>query len=169
MAIIKKICIIIMLVYAVIISTRIIPEKISIVYANQGADFYQKGDLNNAVLLYEKSLRWNARAQVHKKRGDEEPASRDLESARQITVSWENIPAEPQTKVLSMPSSQAQMPFLEDTIVSLKNGQVMRGKLKKETDTNITLEVLAGNSTGVISFNKGKVEKIKKIYSEKKK
>ncbi|MBI4845089.1 MAG: tetratricopeptide repeat protein [Candidatus Omnitrophica bacterium] len=116
------------------------------------------------------------RAQIKRKLGLQKEAEDDLENAKTIPATQRIIPAGGKIirradikKIVSENIKQVRQTakplFLdkEDIIIYLKNGYTVRGKLKKETDTVITIDIPTGGSYGTVSFSKKKIEKIQKI------
>jgi tetratricopeptide (TPR) repeat protein len=112
-----------------------------------------------------------ARSQVYEKRGDISAAYNDIQKARSlVNVSADaGVPASsgrPENGALvTVPELTAEgVPVLEeDTEVVLTNGNVMRGRLKKETEDTLILEIRLGNSYGTIGFKKSRIRTLKKL------
>ncbi|MBU1086765.1 MAG: tetratricopeptide repeat protein [Candidatus Omnitrophica bacterium] len=102
------------------------------------------------------------RSQVLKKLGYAKAADDDLQKARQIARKIKTVAqlksnrVEPKT--VKKPQQVSALKI--DTIVKLKNGQTMRGKLKKQADTYVVLEVDMGSSIGEITFSNQKIQEI---------
>jgi tetratricopeptide (TPR) repeat protein len=107
------------------------------------------------------------RAQVYEKLGDKQSANSDLKTARQLA---RRVQAVPNLKIKRIKPDDSNNTKKEeakpdiimdsDTIIKLTNGQTMRGKLKKETEGSIVLEMDMGSSAGEITFSKKKIQEI---------
>lgn len=58
---------------------------------------------------------------------------------------------------------QQKMSFVENVIVCLRNGQIVRGRLKEQTDKAVVLEMIMGDSIGTISFHKKKIKTLERL------
>ena len=113
-----------------------------------------------------------ARAQVYNKQGKHVQANADYSRARELA---KNIAISADQAALQAQRSEGKRPegrkqeqpdtdwFKDESIVYLKNGHVVFGRIKKETDKKIVLEMKTGRTISTITFQKSKIEKIKKI------
>ncbi|MBU1045106.1 MAG: tetratricopeptide repeat protein [Candidatus Omnitrophica bacterium] len=102
------------------------------------------------------------RAQLFKKTGDIKAANADLLKARKLTRQIK--PAAPtkskRSEINTAKKTHPVSAFKMDTIIKLKNGQTIQGKLKKQTDNYVVLEMDMGSSRGEITFSKQKIKEI---------
>ncbi|MBU4304153.1 MAG: tetratricopeptide repeat protein [Candidatus Omnitrophica bacterium] len=114
---------------------------------------------------------WNAyyaRSFANERMANLPAACRDLDLAERFACNPLPLVApEPQVQPpidvpLRTVADSGPADFSADTVVYLKNGHVMKGRLKEETDTKIVLQLQAGDSVGTITFSKAKVKKIEK-------
>ncbi len=104
------------------------------------------------------------RAQVYEKLGQREAAENDLKKAEQFLPSVNFINVE-RKKMRQIPAASLapEHSWVADVMIFLKNGSIVRGRIKEETDARIVLEIMMGNSVGTITFRRAKIERIKKI------
>jgi tetratricopeptide (TPR) repeat protein len=101
------------------------------------------------------------RARVLKQLGDNSAAKRDLIKARQLARQTKPVSNLKTNKIKALPVINTPSPALKiDTVIKLTNGQTMQGRLKKETDTAVVLEMEMGSSVGQITFSKKKIQEI---------
>ena len=53
--------------------------------------------------------------------------------------------------------------FIENVIIYMQNGHIVRGRIKQETDKKIILEIKTGRTPSAITFHKSKIKKIKRF------
>ncbi|MDD5746204.1 MAG: tetratricopeptide repeat protein, partial [Candidatus Omnitrophica bacterium] len=106
-----------------------------------------------------------ARADVQTKLGDIAAAHEDLETVRNLINHPEtaNVPGASVPAAAIDPEAGQSSGFFNDIEVALKNGRTLRGRLKKETQTTMTLEMRVGDSFGTITFQKHAVKSVKKL------
>ena len=105
------------------------------------------------------------RARILKKEGQTRAANADLAKARKLARRVKPIG---NVKSSLKPNSRkgeslSAVNLKIDTLVKLKNGQIIKGKLKKQTDSHIVLEINMGSSVGSISFSKQKILELIKL------
>ncbi len=102
------------------------------------------------------------RARILKKTGQTQAANADLAQARKLARKIRPITNVNSSLKTDSPKTAVKEPInlKIDTLIKLKNGQTMKGKLKKQTDSYIVLEMDMGSSVGSITFSKQKVLEI---------
>lgn len=134
-------------------------ERLAIAYNGLG-DSQKAEDIINAVIRDNPNQRsaYYARAQIYRKLGKFKEAEQDLKRAKQFaSAGWVN---EASIKKIEQPPDYLPRPqikdkhssFREDIIVHLKNGHSIKGKLKLATKEKIVLEVVVGDSYGMVSL-----------------
>lgn len=115
-----------------------------------------------------------ARAQVYQKSGDIEAMDSDLEIAKNLIKS-KDIPILSQTNNIARTANPAvtgsslqqeaekENIFKNDIKIILKNGQMIRARLKEETKEKIVIEIKSGSSISTISFSKSKIAEMERI------
>ncbi len=61
------------------------------------------------------------------------------------------------------PATEEKASINEDTILYLNNGSQIKGKLKRETEQEVVLDVLVGNSFGTIAIQQTDIQSVKRI------
>jgi len=105
------------------------------------------------------------RARILKKLGQIKAANADLAKARELARKIKpNSNASSIAKVNSSKvESRSPINFKIDTVIKLKNGQMMKGRMKKQTDSYVVLEMDMGSSVGTITFSKQKIKEIIRV------
>lgn len=103
------------------------------------------------------------RAKIYENLGEVGKAVKDLEKARNLFPSSGFIDS-----YLFRLKTKRVIPkdkefFSNDIIIYLRNGRQIKGRLKRETNDRIFLDVLVGNSFGTIAINREDIESLKKI------
>jgi tetratricopeptide (TPR) repeat protein len=106
------------------------------------------------------------RSEVFAKMGDIISAESDLSKARVAAKKDKSMP-KPKSSGSFLPDQPAgaiaeSLPrdLKADTVVTLTNGQKIKGRLKSHTDSKIVMEVDMGSATGQISFSSKKIKNI---------
>lgn len=102
------------------------------------------------------------RAKIYENLGEIEKAIKDLGKARTLFAGSGFIDSSIFRLKTKGVIPKGKESFSNDTIIYLRNGRQIQGRLKKETDDRIFLEVLVGDSFGTIAINRKDIELLKK-------
>ncbi len=103
------------------------------------------------------------RAKIYENLEESEKAIKDLEKARPSFFPSEFIDSSIFRLKTKKIIPKGEESFFNDTIIYLRNGRQIQGRLKKEAEGRIFLEVLVGDSFGTITINRKDIESLKKI------
>ena len=103
------------------------------------------------------------RAQIHEYLGEDAQALQDFERAKDLFSSKGFIRKNIMRLETKKPVSKQVVPFSQDLIVFLKNGRQIEGRLKREEQDAITLDVLVGNSFGTVTIQRQDISSMQRI------
>ena len=113
-----------------------------------------------------------ARGQLYKNMGKDAQSKADYRKARELIKNILPLadehpqPAEKSgRKVSEKISSEEELGnlFCENAVIYLHNGHIVRGRIKRETDKKIVLEIKTGRAISTITFPASKIKEIKRI------
>ncbi|MCG2710959.1 MAG: tetratricopeptide repeat protein [Candidatus Omnitrophica bacterium] len=113
-----------------------------------------------------------ARGQVYRKLGKSAQSNADYRKASELAkknaISADKQPQQEdksgkELPEKRLPEAEADNFFIENAVIYMYNGHVVRGRVKQETDKNVVLEIKTGRTLGVITFSKSKIKQIKRI------
>ncbi len=103
------------------------------------------------------------RAKIYENLGEIEKAIKDLGGARTLFAGSGFIDSSVFRLKTKKIIHKGEESFSNDTIIYLRNGRQIQGRLKKETEGRFFFEVLVGDSFGTIAINRKDIESLKKI------
>ncbi|MBN3038555.1 MAG: tetratricopeptide repeat protein [Candidatus Omnitrophica bacterium] len=103
------------------------------------------------------------RAQIHEYLGEDAQALQDFERAKDLFSSKGFIQRNIMRLETKKPVSKQVVPFSQDLIVFLKNGRQIEGRLKREGQDAITLDVFVGNSFGTVTIQRQDISSMQRI------